>query len=148
MPLLPSPPASFDAEPLLQLLAASKQDVLDGILVDAFRLRHEGLSPLVTHAKTSLLQQQLSGAASAHLLTYSLSSASPPTICFATSQKAKQWQAALSKTQTEVQQVNRALNHTARNGLHGSHTRSLANSLTRVIHCSFTSFCVHSCLCR
>ena len=45
--LLPSPPASFDASPLLHLLAAPKPDVLDAIVLDAFRFRHDGLSPLV-----------------------------------------------------------------------------------------------------
>ena len=49
---LSSPPASFDAEPLLHLLAANKPDVLDGILVDAFRLRHDGLSHIVSRVTT------------------------------------------------------------------------------------------------
>ena len=55
LPFLPSPPASFDAEPLLHLLAANAQNVLEGIVVDTFRLRHDGLSHLVTlvHNNTS-----------------------------------------------------------------------------------------------
>ena len=44
LPSLPiSPPAGFDAQPLLHLLGATKPDTVDGLITDAFRLRSSGL---------------------------------------------------------------------------------------------------------
>ena len=98
--LLPSPPASFDAKPLLHLLAANTQDVLDGIVVDTFRLRHSQLSPLVQPHNTA-------HGAARHTRRAGRTHRSLPALLSVTCgvQTAKQWQVALGRSEVEVQQV-------------------------------------------
>ena len=55
-----APPSSFDAQPLLHLLGASKPDAVDTILTDAFRLRSSFLPPSTSSQWQSLLSRPAS----------------------------------------------------------------------------------------